>query len=177
MKPVRDMKKEILKQIEENPKKPLLILARELGIPEKSILEVQPAEQVSWADPEDFERIMEHVSSWGPVTIICQNDSVVLEVKAHLPSGSHGHGYFNLFSKESPAGGHIKSSHLGAICFVERPFMGIPSLSIQFFDLFGNSMFKIYVARDEKRQLVPEQVERFYMLRRNITLRGRHNHE
>jgi putative heme iron utilization protein len=43
--------------------------------------------------------------------------------------------------------------------------MGLPSLSIQFFNLKGDPMFKVYVGRDKDRKLLPEQEEKFKQLR------------
>jgi putative heme iron utilization protein len=42
--------------------------------------------------------------------------------------------------------------------------MGMDTLSIQFFNVDGEAMFKIFVGRDEKRQLKADQVERFAAL-------------
>ena len=45
-------------------------------------------------------------------------------------------------------------------------FMGKEGHSFQFFGHSGRCIFKIYLGRDEQRQLLPEQVERFMALRR-----------
>ena len=44
---------------------------------------------------------------------------------------------------------------------VERPFFGRPSASILFFNLEGGSMFKIFVGRDDKREMLPSQLAAF----------------
>ena len=66
---------------------------------------------------------------------------------------------------ESPIGGHIRAENCAAIAFVSRPFMGRPSRSIQFFNTAGEAMFKIFVRRDEKRELIADQVAKFDALR------------
>ena len=84
-----------------------------------------------------------------------------------MPPGSYGGGYFNLHG-ESPIGGHIKVDRLKCIAFVSRPFMGRQSCSVQFFDQDGDAMFKVFVGRDSKRELMPEQVSRFQALRAKV---------
>jgi putative heme iron utilization protein len=46
--------------------------------------------------------------------------------------------------------------------------MGRPSCSLQFFNRRGEAMFKIFVRRDADRNLLPDQVKRFEMLRQNL---------
>jgi hypothetical protein len=43
--------------------------------------------------------------------------------------------------------------------------MGRESRSVQFFNKAGEAMFKIFVRRDEKRELIAEQVKLFDELR------------
>ena len=66
---------------------------------------------------------------------------------------------------DSPIGGHIKAENCKEIAFVARPFMGRESRSLQFFNADGEAMFKIFVARDAARELIPEQVAKFDALR------------
>jgi putative heme iron utilization protein len=50
--------------------------------------------------------------------------------------------------------------------------MGRPSRSLQFFNGAGEAMFKIFVRRDDKRELLPEQVARFDALREQLAAAG-----
>jgi heme iron utilization protein len=91
----------------------------------------------------------------------------VLECAGRIPPGSFARGYFNLHG-DSPIGGHIKADNCAHIVFVSRPFMGRPSCSLQFFNLAGEAMFKVFVRRDSERNLIAEQVQRFDTLRREL---------
>ena len=82
---------------------------------------------------------------------------------ARLPPGSFGHGYFNIHG-DSPIGGHIKADNCKAIAFVARGAKRI-SMSVQFYNAAGDAMFKIFVRRDDQRELIAEQVLRFDALR------------
>ena len=111
-----------------------------------------------------FEIILETVATWGPILFIVHTPDLVLECEGPLPPGSYGRGYFNIHGA-SPIGGHIRASRCREIAFVSRPFMGRDSRSIQFFNFDGDAMFKIFVRRDENRDLVAEQVARFDALK------------
>jgi putative heme iron utilization protein len=47
---------------------------------------------------------------------------------------------------------------------VERPFMGRLSASLLFFNSDGGIMFKVFVGRDEKRELKADQLAAFRAL-------------
>ena len=107
------------------------------------------------------------MAGWGPILFIVHTSDLVLECEGPLPRGSYGRGYFNLHG-ESPIGGHIRASRCREIAFVSRPFMGRESRSIQFFNFDGDAMFKIFVRRNENRDLDAEQVARFEALKATL---------
>jgi putative heme utilization carrier protein HutX len=72
-------------------------------------------------------------------------------------------GYYNLAGRTG-FHGHLRHERCGGIAFVERPFFGRPSASIVFFNLEGGVMFKIFVGRDDKRELIPAQLSAFRAL-------------
>jgi hypothetical protein len=45
------------------------------------------------------------------------------------------------------------------------PFFGRRSCSLQFINLDGGAMFKVFVGRDEQRELLADQLARFERLR------------
>ena len=88
---------------------------------------------------------------------------MILEFTGELPSGFHRHGYFNLRGKKGMTG-HIKAENCTHIALVERKFMAMDTASILFFNAAGNAMFKIFLGRDDHRQLLAEQVDAFRTL-------------
>lgn len=60
--------------------------------------------------------------------------------------------------------GHIKAENCTYIALIERKFMGMDTASILFFNQSGDAMFKIFLGRDEHRQLLQEQLEAFRLL-------------
>jgi len=122
-----------------------------------------------------FAEIMQDVTTWGDILFIVHTPDIELKCSGPLPPGTYGRGYYNVHG-ESPIGGHIRAENCTAIAFVSRPFMGRPSRSIQFFNASGEAMFKIFVRRDEARELIAGQVAKFDALRERCqgTARG-HN--
>ncbi|HEX2840503.1 heme utilization cystosolic carrier protein HutX [Hyphomicrobium sp.] len=114
-----------------------------------------------------LEMILEEVADWGPILFIVHTPDLVLECEGPLPPGSYGRGFYNIHGA-SPIGGHIRASRCREIAFVTRLFMGRESRSIQFFNFDGDTMFKIFVRRDENRNLVASQVARFDSLRAGL---------
>ena len=54
------------------------------------------------------------------------------------------------------------------IAFVERNFMRMATASIIFLNKNGEAMFKIFVGRDEKRQLKADQLDKFRSLAQSV---------
>jgi heme iron utilization protein len=147
-----------------NPDGVLDDIARRAGAPVRVVLEALPASAAAGAPGARFVEIWADLTSWGPVTFIVNNEDGVFETKAALPPGTEARGYFNIHG-DSPLGGHIRADRCTAIYFVDRPFFGRRSCSVWFMNGDGGSMFKVFVGRDEKRELLPDQVERFERLR------------
>jgi heme iron utilization protein len=139
-------------------------IAKEYAVSTLEVVRSLPQDQRTISPAAQFEAIMTDVSLWGEIMFIVHTPDIVLECAGPLPPGSFARGYFNLHG-DSPIGGHIPPDRCQTIAFVARPFMGRPSRSIQFFNAGGEAMFKIFVRRNEARDLLPEQVAKFEALR------------
>ena len=142
-------------------------IAREYAVSTFEVVRQLPAEHRTIIAGETFEEGFKDLTAWGEVLFIVHTPDIVLECAGTIPPGSFARGYFNLHG-DSPIGGHLKAENCAHIAFVSRPFMGRPSLSLQFFNKTGDAMFKIFVRRDEKRELLPAQIERFNALRARL---------
>jgi putative heme utilization carrier protein HutX len=138
-------------------------IAREYGVSTFEVVRNLPAEQATLAPGEAFADIMQDITSWGEILFLIHNQDIVLECAGVLPPGSFAHGYFNIHG-DSPIGGHIKADNCKWISFVARGAKRI-AMSVQFYNEAGEAIFKIFVRRDDKRELLPEQVKRFEALR------------
>ncbi|RKS87742.1 heme utilization protein HuvX [Orbus hercynius] len=112
---------------------------------------------------QHFDQVCQAVEQWGNVTILVNTPDIIFEFYGNLPSGKHGHGYYNLQGKQGFSG-HISAQRCQHIAFIERKFMGVDTASILFLNDAGQAMFKIFVGRDEQRNLQAEQLSAFRQL-------------
>jgi len=133
------------------------------GLPLQRVVESLPVEMWKRISGEHFIEVMQAVSGWGDIVFIVHTRDAIVEFKGPLPDGTSGHGFYNL-KGGSGLSGHLHAAHCRAIVFLRRPFMGMDTRSIQFFNADGEAMFKIFAGRDENRQLKADQVERFAAL-------------
>jgi heme iron utilization protein len=146
-------------------------IARDYAVSTFEVVRALPAEHRSIVPGARFQDIMGELTAWGEILFIVHTADVVLECAGKIPPGSFARGYYNIHG-DSPIGGHLKAENCAHIAFVSRPFMGRASRSLQFFNGAGEAMFKIFVRRDDKRELLPDQVARFDALRAKLAAAG-----
>jgi len=144
-------------------------IAKEHGVSTFDVVSALPEAHRTMVHGDHFADVMDKLTSWGDVMFIVHTPDIVLECVGPLPAGTFGRGYFNLHG-ESHIGGHIRADNCRQIAFVSRPFMGRESKSVQFFNVDGEAMFKIFVRRDAERNLVAEQAEMFDALRAEMSV-------
>lgn len=127
-----------------------------------------PKEIATVADGDKFNEIIKNIESWGEVLIIKKTPSFIFEIKSKIPKGNHSHGYYN-FSHDAPLSGHLKADDIKKIVFLSaKVVMGMLSHCILFLDENGDDIFKIYVARDKKRNFLSHQLEAFMKLKESF---------
>lgn len=158
-----NLKQQIATLLADNPNIITLEIASQLQRPEGDILCALPDEFVRLFPAERAEEIFKTISQWGVFTTIIEKEGSIFEIKDRFPSGVIARGYYNLNMKgdEGALHGHIKMDNLAHIAFVSLPFRGKESYNIAFIASNGQTIFKVYLGRDEKRQLFPEQVSQF----------------
>ncbi len=146
----------------ESPDGVLEMIAAQSGLTTREVLGCLSGECCIAFDGEHFAEIMEELSQWGEILLIVHTADVIIECAGPLPPGTFGRGFFNLGSG-SPIRGHIRADACADICLVRRPFMGMETCSVQFYNGHGEAMFKIFVSRDDA-----DQVCRFETLQRRF---------
>ncbi|QIM61947.1 heme iron utilization protein [Pasteurellaceae bacterium Orientalotternb1] len=154
---------QVAKLLAENPNIITLEVAEQLQRPEGEVLCALPAEFVRVFSGNRAEEILTAISQWGIFTTIIEKEGSIFEIKDNFPSGMVGRGYYNLNMKgdEGAIHGHLKLDNIAQIAFVSLPFRGKESYNIAFIAHSGQTIFKVYLGRDEQRQLFPEQVAQF----------------
>ena len=138
-------------------------VAREHDVTAREVVEALPATMRRFAPASTFIDAMKDIATWGEVTLIVHTDDGIMEFTGPIPSGEVGRGYFNLMGRTG-FHGHLRHERCAGLAFLERPFMGRLSASVLFFNVDGGIMFKVFVGRDEKRELLADQLARFRAL-------------
>lgn len=157
----------LAERLAKNPDGILERIAVEHGVSTREVVAALPAAHRAFASGARFGDVMADLQDWGEVLFIVHTPDIVLECVGRIPPGNVGRGYYNLHG-DSPIGGHIRFEACDSIAFVSRPFMGRHSCSLQFFNSAGEAMFKVFVRRDAERNLLPDQVARFEVLRARL---------
>ncbi|OYD25824.1 heme utilization cystosolic carrier protein HutX [Oceanimonas baumannii] len=140
-------------------------MARRLEVSEWQVMQCLPAELVCLLSGDQAQHLLEQVAGWGPVTTIIEVAGSVFEVKAPLPRGRSGYGYYNLFGAPGELHGHLKLDAIGHIALQSKAHRGKEAHAIVFYNDDGHCVFKIYLGRDDKGVLFPEQVAAFHALK------------
>ncbi len=118
---------------------------------------------------ESAEEILKQISSWGNVTTVILHLGNVFEFKGPFPIGTFGSGFYNLEGATPGLQGHLKLEAVDHISFQEKPHRGVESYALVFNNIDNKAMFKIFLGRDENRQLLQHQKEKFMTLKENYT--------
>jgi hypothetical protein len=149
--------------LSEKPTATLEDIAEIAGVSVADVVRQLPGGEAVCADGCHFVDVMKAMAEWGEITFIVNTGDVILEARGELPDGSLGRGYYNLHGK--PIGGHLKADACAMIAFVSRQLFRSLTHSVQFYNREGQCMFKVYLGRDENRQMQPEQIEKYNVLR------------
>ncbi|MGR5192588.1 heme utilization cystosolic carrier protein HutX [Vibrio rotiferianus] len=158
---MESIKQQVESLLEQQPQLLPAAMAESLGVSEFDVVAALPQEMVAVAPGEQAQSILEGLVGFGPVTTIVHSFGSIFEVKAPFPKGKVARGYYNLMGKEGELHGHLKLDNVKKIALVSKPFMGRESHYFGFFSECGSNIFKIYLGRNEKRELIEEQVTAF----------------
>ncbi|WP_229620935.1 heme utilization cystosolic carrier protein HutX [Vibrio parahaemolyticus] len=155
------IKQQVEALLEQEPQLLPAAMAERLGVTEFDVVAALPQEMIAIAPGEQAQTILESLVGFGPVTTIIHSFGSIFEVKAPFPKGKVARGYYNLMGREGELHGHLKLDNVKNIALVSKPFMGRESHYFGFFSECGSNIFKVYLGRDEKRELIAEQVTAF----------------
>ncbi|HGS4996935.1 TPA: heme utilization cystosolic carrier protein HutX [Vibrio parahaemolyticus] len=158
---MESIKQQVEALLEQEPQLLPAAMAERLGVTEFDVVATLPQEMVAIAPGEQVQTILESLVGFGLVTTIVHSFGSIFEVKAPFPKGKVARGYYNLMGREGELHGHLKLDNVKNIALVSKPFMGRESHYFGFFSECGSNIFKVYLGRDEKRELIAEQVTAF----------------
>lgn len=159
----------VLALLAQDPGQHTLAMAQALSMPEGDLIRALPRDMVTLWSGEQSEALLAQLASWGQLTTIVESCGSIFEFKGPLPAGRVGRGYYNLMGDEG-LHGHLKLDEVAHIALLSKPFMGSESHAFVFIGHSGRCIFKIYLGRDAKRRLLPEQQQQFLAWRQQTAL-------
>jgi putative heme utilization carrier protein HutX len=113
--------------------------------------------------------LLTEIADWSWVTTIVIHGGSVFEFKGPFPSGSEGHGFYNLTGPLPGFHGHLNLEKVAKIQFQDRPHRGRESYAFVFEDDQQETIFKIFLGRTESGELIDSQVTRFKALQQHYS--------
>ena len=110
------------------------------------------------------ETLLTQIADWGPVTTIVIHLGCVFEFKGAFPQGSIGHGFYNLSGPVPGFHGHLNLSEIHHIAFQTKPHRGRESYALVFNNHNSETIFKVFLGRDDQGQLLAHQKAAFFEL-------------
>ena len=147
----------------DNPGAVIEDVARERKVTPRAGIEALPEGMVRFGNGDQFVPAMQDIAGRGDVTLIVHTDDGIMEFTGPVPAGQIGHGYYNVMGSTG-FHGHLRHERCAGLAFIERPVMGKTSAVLVFFNRDGGIMFKVFVGRDEKRELKADQLADFRAL-------------
>ena len=138
-------------------------VARRHNVSCRAVVEALPVGMRRFAPAGGFADAMMDFTRWGDVTLIVNTDDGIMEFTGPIAEGKVAGDYYNVMGRVG-FHGHLRHARCSGLAFVERPFMSRASAFVAFFNLDGGIMFKVFVGRDDKRELKAEQVTAFRAL-------------
>lgn len=128
-----------------NPRQMTMLLARELNVPEATIVRAMPEGMSTELDAERWEQILTAFESLGQMHVIVSNASATIEGVGQFGSFSKAGGFFNVQGNGLDM--HIRHTQLHSVFAVRKPshLDGHDTLSVQFFDPRGTAAFKVFL--------------------------------
>ncbi len=164
-----DTQAQVAELSKQEPKISLADIAQRLNVSEGEATLALPEHYLFATQGSHAQWILEQLPEWGKLTTIIHSGGSIFEIKAPFPTGKPAHGYYNLMGgNNGELHGHLKLGRVTDIAFVSKPFHGMESYFIGFYEESGNCIFKVYLGRDKKRQLFPQQIERFHELQKEL---------
>lgn len=132
----------------------LATIAKALGTTELAAAQKMPEDAVAFVTgdaSEKFDDVWAALAAWEKVTLFLVHAGHVFEIQGKLTAGKRAMGYYNILGKDAVVGGHIAYEQIGAIAFLNIPFMGRESLCVVFFTTDGRTSFSVYAGRENHK--------------------------
>lgn len=137
----------------------LLMLKNALKVSELEVLQNLDKKKTSILGNAYFDKVWEFLTTFKKLTLFLEKEGNIFEIDTRIGSGKDGMGYFNLFEKGC-LNGHLVKDSVSHIALLKLPFMHLTSYQVVFLGKDGNSIFSLYLGR-ENHQHDESEIEKF----------------
>ena len=141
--------------------------ALEQGLSAKKALEKQAMADTDkhCLAQEQILPLLQALQGWGEMVTIVFSGGSIFEFKGPFPTGSVAEGYYNLDGPTPGLHGHLRLDTLVRVRFQDRAHRGRASYAFVFEDGAGETVFKVFLGRDEKGNVLQHQLGEFERIR------------
>lgn len=137
----------------------LLMLKNALKVSEFEVLQNLDERETLILGNAFFDKVWEFLTTFKKLTLFLEKEGNIFEIDTRIGSGKDGIGYFNLFEKGC-LNGHLVKDSVSHIALLKLPFMHLTSYQVVFLGKDGNSIFSLYLGR-ENHQHDESEIEKF----------------
>lgn len=112
------------------------------------------------------QQLLEQLAEWGVMTTIVIHAGSVFEFKGPFPKGWVGEGFYNLEGSATGFHGHLNLQKIQHIRFQDTPHRGRESYAFVFENAEGEAIFKVFLGRDDKGELLEQQKQQFLAMQK-----------
>lgn len=165
---MENLDEQILTMLKDD-KNSVISVASALNTNEYEVLKFKDESEFKEVDASNLDEILNEISSWGELMFCKNTPEFIIEFKCFISSPKKARGYINFAGKSGFLGGHLKEGSIKKIGFVSTKFMGVLGKSVHFYNEKNETIFKFYLSRNEKRELLKDQVEKFENLKAKLS--------
>ena len=132
---------------------------------------------VSIMPGQNAQQLLEQISDWGSMTTIVIHGGSVFEFTGPFPKATVAEGFYNLKADSNGFHGHLNLQKVEQISFQTKPHRGRESYAFVFEDVNSEVIFKVFLGRNERGELIASQREKFYQLMQQYQLSGHSDEE
>lgn len=121
-------------------------------------------EESSWPG-ERVEDLLRELATWGNTTTIVVRGGSVFEFKGPFPEGVMADGYYNLHGLLPGFHGHLRLDRIARVRFQEKTHRGRASYAFCFDTDQAETVFRVFLGRDDKGDLIPGQLAAYEQLK------------
>ncbi|MDR2426805.1 MAG: hypothetical protein LBD46_06490 [Endomicrobium sp.] len=141
-------------------KKTIRAISKEHNVSELDVIKVlETGKYVRLLGKEFVKKLIEELPSLGELLILIEHGGSIFEITSIFLPVCESHGYYNL--GRAALSGHLNTDKITNIGVISENLFGRRSCSWVFLGENGEPVFKVYLKRDENKEILKDQLSVF----------------